>query len=658
MEADLFKTDVKKLFSNICNEEKLQRKKRRWLMGFQVLESSLCPMKHIPKFLKDESLHESFLRDDDVSIETVRTCVERSFEALIGEQEGNYALQDYGKLFDIHMANCNTAQRSNLLSAINSALDDLNNSGLFRLAAILAGETIKFEKTRPRMKEFIQKHLPTRITKKSHEHWKNELIQLFMDPSNVRKNQFSIQNPVPQSLVSAATKILERLDDIDKSALEAMYRKLRGTVIVPQIKFRPPTLTGKLLIEQVRDSCDKMISRLSEGDELPKPLAEAMAVAGLWLKQQRQLVYFSIPDFYQFPPEIKALQNQILKAIESLGKVRIEKLRNLEPILDPKAEVSRRAFRSSTRRLLTEYLYECGNVDIPKSLLRAISFINKNCGGQVSTSSRETMEEDLECVLDVSSRLRQIIWEMLPDQNIDQEFADAYMDDLDSGDDGEDKDIELDNDRNCSNFEYFSMPSPRDACFGQSAQQKSHASHSDDESVGDSRPFSSPVSATYGSGSPQLGEARTNFNGTLTEEPKFEESASPHSSDRHGIVSESCLEDLVSYQSFPQEASNKCENQYLAMQDICDETSLVAYRLIGRLLEEFLQIQGVHLDTNMILYLRGGASIPADFQGTGEMQTDTTEDIGGSMILRAVKELVPSFPQSGIEKVKEMMGLL
>lgn len=31
MEADLFKTDVKKLFSNICNEEKLQRKKRRFV---------------------------------------------------------------------------------------------------------------------------------------------------------------------------------------------------------------------------------------------------------------------------------------------------------------------------------------------------------------------------------------------------------------------------------------------------------------------------------------------------------------------------------------------------------------------------------------------------------------------------------------------------
>lgn len=537
-----------------------------------------------------------------VSSEAVRTCVERSFGPLIGQQERYYNVQDYCKLFDVHTVNCNTNRESIILRTINSALDDLNNNGLFRLAIIAAEDTIKFEKTRPRMKEFIRKHLPTRLRNSNHEDWKNTLIQLFMDPSNFQKNQFSIQTLEPQSLVSAATKILDKLDDMGRHTLQAMSRKLKGTVIVPQIKSHTPFLTGKLLIKQVRDLCNEILSELSEGDELPRPLAKAMAVAGLGLKQQHELVDFSVPNFYHFPPEIKELQNQILEAIQSLGKLSTEKLRNLEPMLDPKAEVSKRAFRSCTRRFLTEYLYECGDVDIPKSLLKAVTFINKNCGGQLTTSSRETMEEELESVLDVSSQLRQIVWEKLPDQNIDQEFADAYMDDLESDDDGED---------NCPNFEYFSMPFPGDACFDQSDHRKIHASHSDDESVGDSKP---PVSSVPRSGSPPLSESGTNLNGVFTEETKCEASASPHLSDRHGIVSQSFLEDLMSFQSYQLEP-NKCENQYLAMQDICDETSLVAYQLIGRLLEEFLQIQGVHLDTNMMLYLRGGASIPADFQG-------------------------------------------
>lgn len=46
-------------------------------------------------------------------------------------------------------------------------------------------------------------------------------------------------------------------------------------------------------------------------------------------------------------------------------------------------------------------------------------------------------------------------------------------------------------------------------------------------------------------------------------------------------------------------------NQYLAIQEVCDETSMVAYNLIGRMLEKFAQEDEVDLDSSDSSYLRG-----------------------------------------------------
>ena len=48
-----------------------------------------------------------------------------------------------------------------------------------------------------------------------------------------------------------------------------------------------------------------------------------------------------------------------------------------------------------------------------------------------------------------------------------------------------------------------------------------------------------------------------------------------------------------------------CKNQYLAIQDVCDETSMLAYNLIGRLMLEFAKTRGSDLNPSQISYLQG-----------------------------------------------------
>ncbi|KAL2585563.1 hypothetical protein AAZV13_13G005200 [Glycine max] len=50
---------------------------------------------------------------------------------------------------------------------------------------------------------------------------------------------------------------------------------------------------------------------------------------------------------------------------------------------------------------------------------------------------------------------------------------------------------------------------------------------------------------------------------------------------------------------------NECKNQYLTIEDACDKTSMLAYNLIGHMLEEFVMIEGIDLNLSKSLYLSG-----------------------------------------------------
>lgn len=566
----------------------------------------------------------------------------------------------------------------NLTRIIFSCLDELNNRGLYLLTLILTGGSVKFEKTRWKMKKVIGDHIPKVLKSQNHSHHQMEiyrqLSQILNDPQNFRKKCLTFLTPRSQFHHTAVTNVLHGLENLPTEILIAMNRKLKGSkVSMPQLSTRKSGWNRNDLIIRVRNTSEKMLSELGEGDELQEPLAKAMAIPDLLLKITPGFQNSSITDFYPVSSEIRTLQNEISKAIWLLKtRVRFSELKNLQLLLDPSAKVSNRSLRTAIRKMLTVYLVECSDMDtIPKSLLETLAVINRYSRSTLLGCFRkeeigEEIELETECILSVSAQTKQIVLDLLPDHEFDEDFTDAYMEELEESEDD-------DNDDNSRG----------------SQSSRSHCMDSDYhvESTADSMPFDfkSPTSATKENGSFRFLTPGNCLNSASLERPAPKEFTRVDSVDPLGIISspfresrslsstininmnqhniESMSEsnmhrtkgiDFCSPFS-PKERSGEnsierhdtefdsgvdtanpppsvsnlscvnpkatngkqstCKNQYLAIQEVCDETSMVAYNLIGHLLEEFAQVEGLDLDWRDTLYLRGDNSIEVDSKG-------------------------------------------
>ncbi|KAF5949917.1 hypothetical protein HYC85_011910 [Camellia sinensis] len=85
-------------------------------------------------------------------------------------------------------------------------------------------------------------------------------------------------------------------------------------------------------------------------------------------------------------------------------------------------------------------------------------------------------------------------------------------------------------------------------------------------------------------------------------------------------------------------------NQYLAVQEACDKSSMVGYRLIGCVLDEFAQMEDLHLDWGVVPYLRGVNSIRKD-SGVAKDHISYEKEVHGSVVVQVLEELLPSFPE-------------
>ncbi|OVA08761.1 hypothetical protein BVC80_123g3 [Macleaya cordata] len=497
------------------------------------------------------------------------------------------------------------------------------------------GSSVMSEKTRWKLKKIIQEYLLKILRNPNHKDHKRLLTDfplLVKDPRNFQETRVKLMNSNLTSHHCAATKLLEGLEDMPSQTLSAMRRKLNGVQgDPPQLHPAKSGWTRDRLVKFVRRKCTNMLSKVSEGDELQKPLAKAMAVAVLSLKLTMKNPNISMPDFCRFSPDIEGLQNEILKAIWFLKKMNIRNLevKDLQSLLDPKAEIPNSHFRPTIRRMLIEYLFECSDmVIIPNPLLETIAIITRSCSPNVAAMhfSKEDIEEEVEIVLSISSQMKQIAWDWLSDRNIDEEFTDAYMEDI----------IESDDDDQ--------LLEPQ---IGESIC-------SDEESIGESTPddYVLPTSTSDGNGSPLSPKANRNIKSNSHEGSEPEQIIFPDSGNPYfGSSSTSCQESSVPHR--PQHTSG---NQYLAIQEICDDTSLFAHRLIGRVLDEFLHIESVDIEESKSSYLRGGLSSPGDCAVSKGMRTSDV-DMSGPVLVKVVEELLPNFTKSGIERVKEFMGI-
>eukprot|EP00257_Ricinus_communis_P021962 XP_015581560.1 uncharacterized protein LOC8263159 isoform X1 [Ricinus communis] len=679
MESKLtfYQTDCETILSHLKHQDYHLQLKRRWLMGFPMSKSEK------KKLLRYKSLPESFLREDDIFYDTVKKNVEEAFGVNNGEREDKL-IQETKQLFE----------RTNLKEILLSCLDALTNKGLFLLAMLLTRGSINFEKTRPKMKKVIKESIPGVSGVQNHKvqiEIFTQLCQLLKDQRNVRDDCLTHMFPTFHSHHISAIKILNRLEELSTETLLAMRRKLRGDPAgTPRLRQTRHGLSRDKLIYKLRRTSEKMLSELIRGHGLQVPLSKALAVAGLSLKLTPGYSDFYISDFDQFSPEIKSLQNEITKAIWLLKcktKVRIQELKTLQLLLDPNANVPNACLRTAMKKMLTEYLFECSDLDtIPKSLLDALAVINRSSRSMPSGFLKDEIDEEVDCILSLSAQMKQVVWDLLPDHELEEDFSDVYMEELEESDDdddgggdnydhhdtddavasGEDDDgqhLESRNILSSSRSYSIHLDNLEESC-GEYVPEDFKPSFSNFEGIHDPTHFQerSNIDGTPNVNATQIkvedmekyGTSRINGNCFSSYCPSTERLDSKNESEQSGTVD---LGDPLLSSSFCSEGGkfmsnghSASTNLYLGIQEVCDEASMVAYNLIGCMMEKFAEEEGLDLDWSTSKYLRGDNSNqenPEEMQNTSE-----------SVIVRAVEELVPSLPKSGMEKLKELMGIL
>ncbi|MCD7472479.1 hypothetical protein HAX54_013726 [Datura stramonium] len=704
MEA--YMEDCKDLVYQLKEQDKELRLKRRWLMDLHLSEREQKKMERL-KPPGDMSLPESLLREDDLHYENIRTSVAKAFGVHKGGRK------------------CHTAPATLLsnsaenLRGIYAMLDKMNNKGLCCIAEAVTGGSITIEKTNWQMRRIIKQFLPKILHKHddSSQSRIKQISQLLKDPQNFRVNH-GVSCSTSESFRSSAIYVLDRLEELSLLTLSKMYRNLRDvTGYIPNMQPKRICWNIERLVKQIRRTSLGMLSDYEEGDEPPEPLAKALSVAALMLKPELDYCPSQMV-FQKLTPDVVALQNDIAKAIRILDdktKVSFAELENLPLVLDSNAKATKKSvrLRVKVKKLLTEYLLECSDLQsIPGSLLESLAIINKTYRHAYSKNySNKEVEEEVECVLTISARIKQIVWDLLIECDVSEDFANAYMENAEESyyEGGDEDEHHSDLPQNCS-----SDP---------------NISYSQAESVGEinQSDFKSPITASQDDGLSSLLSTKHKLsvklesmytdevdsvhsdwfdNSSSFSESKASEGAKIMSGKDSRLRSigqqegrDSCssmstrVQNKFSTHISPNKGSggndmeekgtardlgctppkftltecseeknvslhrqNSSRNQYLLIQERSDETSMVAYSLVGCMLNKFAQLDGLQLSEDDVSYLQSNTSDPKKFEVLKNRQSSCDETTN-SVMLHVLEEIIPSFANSGKEQLKELLGV-
>ncbi|XP_011658642.1 uncharacterized protein LOC101214737 isoform X2 [Cucumis sativus] len=659
-------TDSQALLVQIRRHEALLKSKRRWLLGLPTSESRRKYPDH-SDFLNKQNLPESLLREDDIFYETVKTRVEEAFGAL-GVETRHLGIRA-DQIFD----SCKIGK------LILSCLNDLSTRGLYLLAVVLTENSAQLEKTRCKLKRTIREFIPKVLRSKSQDCRQLEIVkqlaQLLNDSKNFRRRRSTTLTSSLFSNHDAVSHVLYGLGDLPTQVLLAMHRKLVGVRFMPQMKRNRHGRGRDCLINLLTKISKKMLSSIGEGDELQESLAKAMAVADLSLKLVPGRHNSSIIEFYHFSPQMKSLHNEIVKAIWSISKrVNFQKLKQVKSLLDPNAKVSHRSLRSCIKRMLIDYLFECSDMDtVPKSLLKALALINAD--SQIATHSvfsQDEIEEEVECVFSLSAQMKQVVWDLLPNCDFEHDFADAYMEELEESD----NDLDDHDEDSCDGLPREDNESRSVYVEGMGESMPANLDHS---SVGNilSPSYNADVESFQYS-TPMHFKREGSLDSSFSYHPSFMESKGQH--DAYNLSSNQQVENkdtpnillgnsttgdtaktpcssafnMCSMHQMEQSEPSTFKNQYLVVQEACDETSMIAYNFIGRLLGEFAKNEGIELDWCANLYLNSNCSIEEDLPVE---QTHIRAKGSDSVIIQVCQELIPSLSKSGTKRLQQLLGL-
>ncbi|XP_059300176.1 uncharacterized protein LOC132052587 isoform X1 [Lycium ferocissimum] len=670
--------DCKVLVSQLKQQEKELRLKRRWLMDLHLSEREQKKMERL-KPPSDICLPESLLREDDLHYENIRTSVAKAFGVYTDERTYHGA-----------PATLLSSSAENL-RCIYSMLDKMNNKGLCCIAETVTGGSITIEKTNRQMRRIIKQFLPKILHKNddSSQSRIKQISQLLKDPQYFRVNH-GASCSTSESFRSSAIYVLDRLEELPLLILNKMRRNLSNvTGYIPNIQ--PPRIGWKIesLVKQIRKKSLKMLSDYEEGDEPPEPLAKALSVAALKLKPELDYCPSQMV-FQKLSSDVEALQNDIAKAIRILddkNKISFAELGNLPLMLDSNAEAVKGSgrLRVKVKKLLTEYLLECSDMQsIPESLLESLAIVNKTSRhASRKTYSNKEVEEEVECVLIISAQIKQIVWDLLTDCDVSEDFAIAYMENVEeSYYEGGDEDADLsDLPQNCRSDPNVSYSQAESVGEINQSNSKSPTTASRDDGL------SSPLSPKLKSSvklesmyTDEIDSVHSNWfdNSSSFLESKDSEDAKSMSGIDYQLRSigqqegrDSCrststrdqnifseekgtvgnvgcrppkftLADCSEEKNVSLHRQNSSRNQYLLIQEGSDETSMVAYSLIGCMLNKFAQLDGLQLSKDDVSYLQGNTSDPKSFEVLKDRQSSCDETTD-SVMVHVLEEIIPSF---------------
>ncbi|KAL1546396.1 hypothetical protein AAHA92_22998 [Salvia divinorum] len=630
-------TDLRILADQIGGYESTMRLKRRWLMDLPLSQSAQY---RIDKLLppNDMILPESFLREDDVGYEDIRTCIEKAF-GTPNSQDEPICDQDGVIVFN----------SSDGFQEVSFLLEAMTNKGLCSFASILTEGLDIFDKTNWGVMKTIKELLPKVIADKN-DISRSKLKRcslLLKDQTNFQCNKTIHFTAEPYCV--AAFKVLEGLEYFPSRALYAMHRKVKGIKGYIPCSNIQPTYSKDYLVKVVRNEFTKMLSNIGEVDEPPEELVGALGVASLTLKliMNRPVVR----EFRRFSPEMVALHNDIAKAIHLLNKPkevcliksRKEVSRKVQLLLAPK--LNTRKLHMAIQNILFDYLYECSDMEnVPGCLIESLDIINKRgqlgspkkSYSKVLSSSKELMKEEIEkemhLLLNISAQAKEVVANLLPEHEFDEEFARAYMEDFHGSDSHYVIYDDLQMEDDSQHFEYHSYssydqtestgetnpeefnlpvrrskrnkrlpPSPNSQCSGKEFPSECKAEESK-PACSDSAKVTTKPCMSFLSPSPARKSSHIEY--------KYEEatSCSPGTTKNgfsHIKVEET---DIVDQQS-------KSVNGYLELQEACDATSIAAYHFVGYMLDTLAKTEGIELHQDDRLYLHSHTPV---LEGTEE----------------------------------------
>jgi hypothetical protein len=489
-------------------------------------------------------------------------------QSLSSESNGytHHIVHDGLRLFDLQKKE-NEPFGPEYLGVIQSTIRKLTYETLQLVACIVTGKEFSFDKTRLAMEEIVESHLPSYLANMD----RKDLFDIFKNPCSYLSGSVRLVTPISPQLLSAIHHALDGLDEMPMQHLVAMNRKIREKPLTPKFGFVARCSNRGHIIDIVRKRCNKILTKLDEGDDLPKNLAKAMSVANLYKKQKLRSVDISLSEFFPFAKETISLQNDILNALSSLSKLRHDKLKLLWPILDQDSKVERTHLKASLRNYLTECLFECDEGSLQDEALQAIAFINRTSGRQQVVLTEKRKEVEVDAVLNLSSHLQALAHCCVEECSCGEELISLGNDSCNE-----------DNDFILSGTNYFNLSSVQ-----QQMQEPCCSSNIGTDVVRECC-WSETVGETYN-------VTRAEDSGPRSEE-MFRKSC-PRTEDSGGIGHYSGNEDAGSgmgpYTKKSVDVSHLKESRCSEINGICDETSLVAHKLIGQILDKWLLVNEV-----------------------------------------------------------------